>query len=69
MNVAELIAILQMHAPSALVVDDEGLELRASDVQAVQLTRLEGKSWVGFTHGAKEWQVDDDGLTQGVQIG
>ena len=37
-------------------------------IAILQLTPQVGKSWGGYTHGAKEWAVDDDGETKGVQI-
>ena len=69
MTVSELIAILQTHEQTAVVVSTDGLELRTSDVQTVQLAKFEGNSWGGLSHGANEWKVDDDGQVSGVQIG
>ena len=68
MTVSELIAVLQTHEQTAVVVNASGLELRIGDVQAVQLAKFEGNSWGGLSHGANEWKVSDDGQVNGVRI-
>ncbi|MEY4757783.1 MAG: hypothetical protein RJA34_2681 [Pseudomonadota bacterium] len=79
MTVAELIALLKTLDPTAEVVaciyDNRSevhqvLELRRSDVRAISMRELSFER-PGFDvdHGARLYQVDDDGPVQGVEIG
>jgi hypothetical protein len=79
MTVNELIAILQTLDPSAEVVvstyDDRSdvhqvLQLRPVDVRAIAMREiLFERQWFDPDHGAKLYQVDDDGALRGVEIG
>lgn len=68
MTVQELIAILQRQDPARVVVDDEGLALRAGDVRAVQMRKVPGTPDWG-DQGATRYKVDDDGEVSGLSIG
>lgn len=76
MKVAELIKILQTHDPKSIVVvpadraDGGSLGLCQGGVRAVNLREILVKS-VGFDpdHGAKLFEIDDDGDVLGVEIG
>lgn len=78
MTVADLIAILQTLDPSALVVvcaySDKSdahtvIELRRDDVRAIAMREiLFERPWFDPDHGAKLYQVEDDGPVPGVEI-
>lgn len=79
MTVAELIALLQTLDPTAEAVaciyDDRSdvhqvLELRGADVRAIAMRELSYER-PGFDpdHGARLYQVEDDGPVPGVEIG
>ena len=79
MNVGELIAILQTLDPASEVVvgtyDDRSdvhqvLELRREDVRAIAMREIVfTRPWFDVDHGAKLYEVIDNGLIQGVEIG
>lgn len=78
MTVQELIAILQTLDPGAEVVAcaycDKSdahtvIELRRDDVRAVAMREIFfERPWFDADHGAKLYQVDDDGPVPGVEI-
>jgi len=79
MTVTELIALLQTFDPDAEAVaciyDDRSdvhqvLALRGADVRAIAMRELSFER-PGFDpdHGAKLYQVEDNGPIQGVEIG
>ncbi len=78
MTVAELIAILQTLSPAAEVVacayNDRSdahtvIELRRDDVRAIAMREiLFERPWFDVDHGAKLYQVEDDGPLLGVEI-
>jgi len=78
MTVADLIAILQTLDPVAEVVvcayGDKSdahtvIELRRDDVRAIAMREiLFERPWFDVDHGAKLYQVEDDGPLQGVEI-
>ena len=79
MTVQELIAILQTLDPAAEVVvganDDRSdvhqvLELRPVDVRTIAMREvLFERPWFDVDHGARLFEVNDDGSIQGVEIG
>jgi len=79
MTVDELIATLQTLDPSAEVVvstyDDRSdvhqvLQLRRADIRAIAMREISfERPWFDVDHGAKLYQVDDNGVLQGVEIG
>ena len=79
MKVSELIAILQTLDPAAEVVvstyDDRSdvhnlLELRRGDVRAIAMREVMfERPWFDVDHGARLFEVDDDGPEPGVEIG
>jgi len=78
MTVADLIAILQTLDPAAEVVvgahTDKSdahtvIELRRDDVRAIAMNEiLFERPWFDVDHGAKLFEVAEDGLLQGVEI-
>ena len=78
MTVQELIAILQTLNPDAEVVvcayGDKSdahtvIELRRDDVRAIDMREiLFERPWFDVDHGARLFEVDDDGPVPGVEI-
>lgn len=76
MTVAELIQILQTHNQKSIVVipteiaDGDTIDLCQGGVRTVNLRLIPVKSG-GFDpdHGARLFEIDDDGVVLGVEIG
>lgn len=76
MTVDELIRILQAHDQKSIVViptdrmDGGSIDLCQGGVRAVNLRKIHVKA-CGFDsdHGAKLFEIDDDGDVLGVEIG
>ena len=79
MKVAELIAILQTLDPGAEVVvgtyDDRSdvhnvLQLQRGDVRAIAMREISfTRPWFDVDHGARLYEVHDDGSLPGVELG